>query len=216
MKKWLAPTFNLAVILLVTVALLRPAGPVGVSITRWRLQNAQRDSVRAQWQTLVSGPRLDLGQGEATLVEFVDYECRVCRLQHAIHKHLIDSNRVAGITARHYPLSAYARSEGAAKASICAEGQGRFREMHHQLYTTMEWVSDANWLREARQAGIPDLASFAACLSSEQTAARLRRDVAVAKAIGVRATPVYAHQEDGLIRGMLADSVLIRLAGANK
>lgn len=213
MRQRIAAILNLAVVVVVLVALFRPAGPAGAAIARWNRDVEQRRRVQSIWDSVAVGPRLDHALVDIRLVEFVDYECRICRLQHQVLTELIDSNRIAGIAVRHYPLAVYRRSEAAARASICAEQQGRFREMHHQLYTTSEWISDANWVREASTAGVPDLRAFAVCLDDGATQQRLARDVELARSIGVGATPVYAHRETGLIRGMLADSVLTQLAG---
>jgi hypothetical protein len=212
MRRNLGVIANVAVLLFVAYALLRPAGPVGAAVTRWREEGARRQSVRELWPEISSAARIVTSDAPAVLVEFTDYECRVCRTQHQMLKQLSKSPGIGSVVVRHYPLSQYARSEGAARSAICAEAQGRFPEMHDHLFSTDTWITDANWVREAEAAGVPDVLRFEKCLMSEQTSARLERDIELARKVGVTGTPAYAHYAEGLIVGGLRDTTFTRLA----
>jgi len=212
MRRNLGVITNVVVLLLVGYALLRPTGPVGATVTRWREEGARRKAVRELWPQLSSAAHLVPSKAPAVLVEFADYECRVCRLQHAMLKRLANEPGVGGLIVRHYPLSQYARSEGAARSAICAEEQGRFSEMHDRLLTTDAWVTDANWAREAAIVGVNDLDAFQRCMSSAKTSARLQEDIGLARRVGVTGTPAYAHVRDGLVVGSLDDTTFLRLA----
>lgn len=212
MRRHLGAITNALVVLLVAYALLRPTGPVGASVMRWREESARRTAVRELWTDLSSSARIARSVAPVVLVEFADYECRICRAQHDMFKRLGGTPGIGSVVVRHYPLSRYAPSEGAARAAICAEEQGRFPEMHDRLLATEAWVTDANWTREASAVGIADLDAFEACLSSPKTTARLQSDIELARRLGVTGTPAYAHLEEGLIIGSLQDSVFLRFA----
>lgn len=85
-------------------------------------------------------------------------------------------------------------------AAVCADAQGRFAEMHRQLMTTTEWLSDTNWIQQARVAGVRSTDEFQACLQSEAARERLRVQRALADAIGVDGTPYFVNGRATLLR----------------
>ena len=104
---------------------------------------------------------------------------------------------------RHLPLPFHPAAEGAARASICAERQGRFREMYDRLFGTEAWLSDTNWNREAESAGVPDLGRFGNCLHDIDTDRRLAVDRNLAEALAVAGTPTFVHRK-GIFVGILS------------
>jgi predicted DsbA family dithiol-disulfide isomerase len=207
---------NLAIVAFVGYALLRPAGPVGAKISSWQRRAAEHEWIERNWSSLSSGSRLDVSDRSVQLVSFVDYECKICRDQHPVLDELIANGAVDGIAVRYYPLSRYARSEGAVSASICAARQGRFRQMHDVLFSSDEWITDANWSREAERAGVENISAFESCLSDSTTTAEIERDRAFATALGIRATPSFVHQHRGVLIGRLADSLLVVLGATSR
>lgn len=204
--------FNLCIIVLIAFALLRPAGPLGAKYLDWREERSTDHLVSSDWRRVSAGSRLD-SSASARLVEFVDYECPICKSQHELISQLMDTGAVEGIVIRHFPLSRYRRSDEASRAAICAEAQGRFAAMHEQLYMSKEWIVDANWEREARAALVPDLDTFLSCLQSDETTQRLESDIAIGRELGLHGTPAYAHPDLGMHIGSMTELELVSTAG---
>ena len=202
---------NVLVIGLVGYVLVRPVGPVGSAITRWRNDAAVRALIVERWTEISQAPRLDTSDAQVAIVEFSDYECPVCKIQHKMLQQVSNDPRVGGLAFRHLPLPNHPRAADAARAAICAEQQGRFRQFHDRLFSSDGWISTADWSSEALRAGVPDLAAFNACLTSDETSSRLQKDIALATALRIRGTPAYVHRE-GVISGSIADSVFLRIA----
>lgn len=180
----------------------RQSGPVLRTVAAWRDARDFARALKREWPTLASsGARLDSGAGEVALVEFSDYQCPFCRLAN----YAVDSAITAvGLTVayHHYPLkSIHSQAEGAARAAICAENQGHFREMHHYLMTTNTWYTDSNWVAAATAAQVEDLPKFSSCLADSATARRLTADIALGDALHLTGTPMFLSR-DSLLAGV--------------
>jgi len=179
---------------------------------QFRYQLQVRHTLEHEWTSLANGgSRLDSGKGPAVLVEFSDYQCPFCRRSDAALDLVLQSMTV-GVSYHHFPISdLHPAADGAARAAICAEEQGRFRQMHHHLMTTNEWQTDTNWVAAARLVGIPDQSLFADCLSRRSTTLRLDRDRRLADTLHVLGTPAFFTSTKGY-RGFLAYAELIKIA----
>jgi protein-disulfide isomerase len=188
---------NGMILALIAYVCVRPGGVVRVAASNWLEERATRRQIVALWPSMsASGGRLDQSVAKVMLVEFADYQCPFCRLEHTLVDSLLAQNSAIGIVYRHFPLPSHSAAPGAARAAICAQQQGRFREMNRQLFETDQWMRDSNWVREAHVAGVKDIANFTKCLSSPQTTERLRQDVALGEAIGIRGTPTFVSPTD--------------------
>ncbi|HLK37139.1 MAG TPA: DsbA family protein, partial [Polyangiaceae bacterium] len=78
--------------------------------------------------------------------------------------------------------------EAAARAAVAASDQGKFWEMHHQLFANGTHLEDADLRAYAKAIGL-DLARFDADLHSAATQARLDADRRLADDLGVKGTP---------------------------
>ncbi len=180
--------------------------------TAWARNRADADAVAKAsriWTDLadISAP-LFQGHAEPTVVEVSDYECPFCRK----NSPAVDSAVAAGVLIAylHLPLPSHPRAEGAAKAALCAESVGKFREMHARLMETAQWRTDSNWVREARLAGISDLARFERCLAGEEAVRRLVRHKALAETLQVTGTPTFISRR-GIHRGLASTKHLVDL-----
>jgi protein-disulfide isomerase len=125
-----------------------------------------------------------------TIVEFSDFECPFCgRLfptLKAVEKIYLDRVR---IVFRQFPLrKIHPLAQKAAEASLCANEQGRFWEMHDSLFGDQEHLTvDA---LKARAAALKlDTALFNMCLDSGKEAAAIDKDIAEGAKAGVTGTP---------------------------
>src|SRR5207247_456636 len=143
------------------------------------------------------------------LIEFSDYECPFCRTTDVSLDSLRRSGKVR-ISYHHLPLSIHPAADGAARAAICAEEQGHFAQVHHELMSTSYWQRDSNWVRVARTAGIRDTLQFSRCLVDSTTTKRIAKDIAIATRLGVNGTPAFFTREKNR-QGALSVAVALEM-----
>ena len=186
---------NVVILAFVLFLLFRPGGVVREEWRRWRDGVSSREAIAAAWQELSTVGAVAPGAAaDRVVVEFSDYQCPACKQAHRKLPEL--TGRVgATVVYRHFPLTAiHPAADGAARAAICAEEQGRFAQMHDHLFSTQDWYDDPDWEKEARDVAVPDLARFRQCLDSEATSQRLARDRAYAERLGIRGTPTFVSR----------------------
>jgi protein-disulfide isomerase len=134
-----------------------------------------------------------------TVVEYADFECPACA-QFAvltapdITQRLVATGQVRWVF-RDLPLDGHRNSLPAHHAGQCAAEQGRFFEMHDQLYFNHgRWVTEGRPERRfrefARAIGL-DLGRYDDCMSSDRYMARLQQARLDAAAAGVSSTPTF-------------------------
>ncbi|WP_069812580.1 Na+/H+ antiporter NhaA [Streptomyces sp. TP-A0874] len=127
-----------------------------------------------------------------TLVEYGDYECPFCAHATGVAQELRQrfGDRLRYVY-RHLPLpDVHPNAELAARAAIAADTQGRFWQMHDLLFTHQHELEIDDIVGYAAQAGL-DVEIFLRDLESEETAARIRADVASAEASGASGAPTF-------------------------
>jgi protein-disulfide isomerase len=148
------------------------------------------------------------GTGRVVLVEFADYECPFCA-RHAqstapaIKNALIDSGDIRHVFFN-FPLAIHPRAQKAAEAAECAAEQGRFWEMHEQLFDDPQALELVDLSRHAESLDL-DRVTFLSCLEEDHTAERVRGDLAEGRRLGVSSTPAFfvgLVQADGTINLM--------------
>jgi protein-disulfide isomerase len=164
------------------------------------------------------------GDPEAPLVvvEFNDFQCPACR-QHAletqphIDKVLVDTGQVLWV-AKHFPLRIHARAAVAAVAAECAGTQGKFWEMHHELFDKSDQWSDADAdveiellaLAKALQLDNPD---FKDCFNSRKGLELVLQDLYDAQGV-ITSTPTFVIVQEGrgtLMRRALPGDQFVKL-----
>jgi protein-disulfide isomerase len=154
------------------------------------------------------------GSGQVVLVEFSDYECPFCA-QHALKtepqlvKQFVESGKMRHIVFN-YPLPFHPQAQKASEAAECAARQGRFWEMHDQLFSDQAGL-DLEGLLSRGAAVAPDKAAFEVCLRDGSTVGKVLSDLAEGRRIGVDATPTFFL---GRIRDDGSIDVTERLNGA--
>lgn len=128
---------------------------------------------------------------KVTLVEYSDFECPFCvRHVATLEQALKDYPNDVRLVYRHFPLSFHPEAQKAAEASECAAQQGKFWEMHDEIFkaNTAGMMSVAKWKEIARTLKM-DGAKFDKCLDSGETAARVAQDLQEGSVAGVGGTP---------------------------
>lgn len=138
-------------------------------------------------------------QAPVTLIEFADFECPHCqfmapRLDEAWESHKSSVRFVY----KFMPLSMHPHAEMAARAAIAAQAQGKFWEMHHELFANAGRLEESDLEGYAKAIGL-DVERFLADLHSPATTARLEADHQLAEDLGVTGTPtifINGHEYD--------------------
>lgn len=150
-----------------------------------------------------------------TLVEYGDYQCPSCGrlfpIVRALQAQLGDQLRYVF---RHFPLTTlHARAERAAEAAEAAGAQGRFWEMHDELYENQDELSDAELIEYAEEIGL-DGERVARELAEQIHQPRVRRDFLSGVRSGVNGTPTFFINGQRHDAGLSADALLDALRQA--
>jgi predicted DsbA family dithiol-disulfide isomerase/uncharacterized membrane protein len=133
--------------------------------------------------------------GVVTIVEFVDFECPVCRRFHGSLKEAVAgfAPGTVRVVRKHRPLrSIHAHAESAAKAACCAAELGKGEEMADRLFAVAtDELDEAGTSKLAVSLGLDENA-FKECLASARSAACVNADENDAEAAGVpEAAPIF-------------------------
>ena len=142
-----------------------------------------------------------LGQGTAPveITEYLDFECPVCASfatiqMPTIKEQLINTGRVRW-RYRDYPLPIHKYSRFAAHAARCAGAQGKFFEMHDQLFIHHQWAQTgkdpSDLFRSFAQAAGVDLKAYDACMEAGRYAQRVEYSRQEGDSMRVDGTPTF-------------------------
>lgn len=142
-----------------------------------------------------------LGSAAARIevTEYSDFECPFCASFAAvqmpvIREQLIATGRVRW-RFRDFPLATHQYAQYAALAAQCGGEQGKFWEMHDQLFGRHEWAQTGKNPRSlfrdfAKTSGL-DLSKYDACMDGQRYAGRIQASVQEGLAAGVPGTPSF-------------------------
>lgn len=157
------------------------------------------------WRSYATGTRIGPAGAAVTVVEFSDFQCPYCRAMADRLRELRKRYpREVALVYRHFPLSYHPFARSAARASVCADEQGRFEAFHDAVFARQDSLSDAVWPRLAKLARVPDARRFDECLRGAASLAHVERDVAAARQLGISGTPALLVNDALLTGGALA------------
>jgi len=125
-----------------------------------------------------------------TIVEFSDFQCPFCsRLLPSLRQVVEEYGNQVRVVFRQFPLSSlHPDAQKAAEASLCANEQGMFWEMHDAMFENQQALGVEQLKATARSLGV-DGTDFDSCLDSGRFAAEVAADLQAGRAIGVNGTP---------------------------
>ncbi|HEX8794582.1 MAG TPA: thioredoxin domain-containing protein [Polyangiaceae bacterium] len=128
--------------------------------------------------------------GEATVVDFVDFECPFCRMTHAELEPLLEEHaKQVRVVRRQMPLRSHPHAMDAARAACCGEQLGKGDAMANALFTAPEDdLTPEGCEKLAASLGLP-LDAYRACVKNAATDALIDADKAEFKAAGGFALP---------------------------
>jgi protein-disulfide isomerase len=137
-------------------------------------------------------------QGAATakvaIIEYSDYQCPFCSRYDRdtfpqLQTEYIKTGKVRYVF-RDLPLDFHQNAFKAAEAARCAGEQGKFWEMHHQLFANQEALEEKDFRTHAAALNL-DEPRFEQCLGADRYAADIRNDVTEANSAGLTGTPTF-------------------------
>ena len=145
------------------------------------------------------GFTLGSDSAKVEVTEYSDFECPFCASfatvqMPVIRQQLITTGKVRW-RYRDFPLPVHQYSRYAALAAQCAGEQGKFWEMHDQLFSNHQWAqtgkNPVSLFRDfARTIGL-DIEKYDACVDGQRYAGRIQASVQEGEALGVRGTPSF-------------------------
>ncbi|MGD9562496.1 MAG: DsbA family protein [Pyrinomonadaceae bacterium] len=125
-----------------------------------------------------------------TVIMFSDFQCSTCAVTHPVLKKVLaEYGDKVRLVVRDFPLeSIHENAFRAALAASAARQQGKFFEYTELLYQNQDHLDAASLSKYAGELGL-NLKQFELDLSSEKSAAEIRKDMADALKYGSRGTP---------------------------
>lgn len=164
------------------------------------------------------GYALGSDSAPVTIVEYADFQCPACATfailtADEVRRRLVNTGRVRWLF-RDFPLPIHDKAPLAHHAAACAAEQGRFWEMHDQLFFNQgRWAGDRQAGRRfqefARAIGL-DAAAYERCMTEERYAARIAATREAGAGLGVSSTPTFIVG-DQMVSGALGFEALVRL-----
>ena len=136
------------------------------------------------------GPSKGAENAPVTIVEFSDFQCPFCQqLLGPLGQVLEAYGDVVRLEYRQFPLaSIHPNAPKAAEASLCANDQGRFWELHDAMFANQGNLFPDQLKARARTLNI-DGARFDECLDSNKYAKQVAVDLEEGKKLGIIGTP---------------------------
>ena len=138
------------------------------------------------------GPKKGPDGAPVTIVEFSDFECPFCsRVNPAVAKVLETYGDKVQIVFRQFPLDIHRNARKAGEASLCADEQGKFWQMHDAMFGDQKRLEVDGLKSIAAEIADLDSEAFAACLDSGRHAETVERDLREGAKAGVASTPTF-------------------------
>ena len=142
------------------------------------------------------------------VIEFLDFECPACAsfavIQFpTVREQLVATGRVRW-RSRDLPLPGHKYSRFAAHAAQCAGEQGKYFEMHDQLFSNHSWAQTgrdpSSLFRQLAQAAGVVLSRYDECMQSARYAGRIEASPLEGERLGASGTPTF-FVNGNLVRG---------------
>ncbi len=128
-----------------------------------------------------------------TIVEWADFECPACRAVNPVIEEVVGQNPDVRFVFKNFPLDMHPNAESAARSVMAADRQGKFWEMHHALFSSVEPLGAERQLALAKELGL-DPKQFEKDQRSEAVADAVSRDKKQGREVDLSGTPtIYVN-----------------------
>src|SRR3954465_14440066 len=161
--------------------------------------------------TLGDAPQLGDADAKVTIVEWSDFQCPFCgRVIDTVHQIEKNYGRDVRIVFKQNPLPMHANAPYAAKASLAAQKQGKFWQMHDKLFEANnshqpDALAQPKVDDIARAIGL-DMDRFQKDVASPEIAQIIQADQAQAQKLGANGTPHFFINGDRISGAQPYDS----------
>ena len=136
------------------------------------------------------GPATGARNAKVTVVMFSDFQCPYCRQSFGTVKRILENyGESVKLVYKHLPLDIHSDAFPAARASVCADRQGKFWEYHDALFSS-DNLSENNLLNIAKKLAL-DQTEFKTCLNAESSRLEVVKDLQEAKRLKIDGTPAF-------------------------
>jgi len=144
-------------------------------------------------------------QARVAVMEYSDFDCTYCGTYATQTQPRIEADYVRTGMVKYFfrdlPGPEHPGALFKARAARCAGDQGKFWEMHDQLFASQKTWSDQDPFRLTRELGL-DGGIFSDCLNGDRHTDAIRRSAASAARLGINGTPAFlvgTLSEDGSV-----------------
>ena len=125
-----------------------------------------------------------------TVVEFSDFQCPYCAKAVEQVKAVLAKYPNVKLVFKQFPLESHSQAALAAEASLAAQAQGKFWELHDKMYENFRSISRARIEVWARELGL-DMQRFDKDLDTHVYAKRVAAEERQGEAADVEGTPTF-------------------------
>jgi protein-disulfide isomerase len=128
---------------------------------------------------------------KVTIVEFSDFQCPYCAKAATEAAAVVQQfPKDVKLVFKQFPLEDHSQAALAAEASLAAQAQGKFWQLHDKMYANFRSINHVRILGWATEAGL-DMTRFKADLDSHKYAARVHAEEQEGEVAGVEGTPTF-------------------------
>ncbi|MGH8106685.1 MAG: thioredoxin domain-containing protein, partial [Arenimonas sp.] len=132
--------------------------------------------VAPRFEVAATGPSRGPANAPVTIVEFSDYQCPYCKRAESSVKEVLEKYQDKVLLVyRDYPLANHQNAGGAALAARCAGDQGKYWNMHAEIFADQSKLSANDLKALARKAGL-NQNQFDKCFDSGKHQAEVQKD----------------------------------------
>ena len=128
---------------------------------------------------------------KVTIVEFSDFQCPYCAKAALEAAQVVQKfPKDVKLVFKQFPLDDHSQAELAAEASLAAQAQGKFWQMHDKMYANFRQINRDRILVWATETGL-DMTRFRTELDSHKYATRVKAEEQEGETAGVEGTPTF-------------------------
>lgn len=185
--------------------------PKELPSAKTQTSNNKNSDIKSQEKIVVNelSPSIGPVDAKVTVVEFLDFQCPYSReseepLKTTIKKYENSSVRFIFRQLPIFTIHPYALQ--AANATMCAEEQHKYFEMHDLIFTNQEQLEPASFTQFAQELSL-DLVSFNTCLAEKKYQPIIEKDLEDAQSLQITGTPTWFINGERIIGAVTTDTL---------